>query len=297
MLLGRSILPLDAARIAARILSQSANVGRLQEVLSSLRKAGSTASVRRSQTQENAGGLVASLLIAVCAQEKDNEIKGVEFGDIVIPGLDLGTIRIRDSRLINVEFRRANLASARFENCVANGVTIIEATVDPAHTRLELKGLDIDQQVIGLQIIGAGGSRVTYDPQKIRGCLRQIGVPGIEDDEPSGVRAIPEDLVELMERFARAYLRSNPLCTADFTFKKVFGDSRWPKIQDLLIKAGVVTEEYRPTKGHSPKLFLRRQVLPEEILLGLNRNAPAPPLVRKFWESLEAVYGKKIEGA
>jgi len=290
-LLGRSILPLDAARIAARILNQSGQLNRLQDVLVLLRKVALTASVRQSQTQENAGVLMATALVAVCV--RDGFVEGVEFGDVVIPGLDLSALRIRKSRLINVVFRRVNFSTARFEGCNAEGVSLIEVTIDPAHTRLELQGLDVDQQVIGLQVVNRAGTQTTYDPAQIRVYLQQIGVPGIDLGSKSEIRAVPKPVVDLMERFARTYLRSNPVCTADDGLRKIFGDQEWPDIQDLLVKADVVTTEYRATKGHNPKLFLRRQVLPEEILTGLNRNASVPASVEKFWKSLEAKYSNR----
>ncbi|HEX2830374.1 MAG TPA: AAA family ATPase [Burkholderiales bacterium] len=284
-LLGRSILPLDTARIAAQILTRPEQAHSVQQILTLLRKAAVTASVRQSQTQENAGVLSGTTLVA--AAGADGVVSNVEFGDVVIPGLDLSGLRLRESRLANVTFRRVDLAGARMENCRADGVSMIEVTIDPAVTYLDVQGLDIDRDIVGLRVKSESGTETTYDPAQIRLFLQQIGVPGIDVDATDEVRHVRKHVVALMERFARMYLRSNPVCVSDDNLRGVFEDRDWSSIQDLLIRFEVVTQEYRATKGHGPKLFLRRQVLPEEILAGINRDATVPLSVRKFWEMLE----------
>jgi hypothetical protein len=291
VLLGRSILPLDAARITARILvTTQGQADQIQQALTNLRKAATGASVRASQTQENAGVLVASTLLA--ASQRKGFVENVEFGDIVIPGLDLSGLRIRNGKLVNVEFRRTNLTTAQLEKCKGDGVTLVNVTVDPSRTRLELQGLDVDRQVIGLNILDKDGLEATYDPAKIRACLQKVGVPGIDISTSSDKRNVPPSVVALLQRFARAYLRANPVCTADDGLQKIFGDPEWEDIQQELIDAGVVTQEFRAGRGPR-KLFLRRQVLPEEILTGMNREAPAPASVRRFWDRLELRYRKQ----
>jgi hypothetical protein len=290
VLLGRSILPLDAARIAARILEKSGELTQLQQVVSNLRRAALGASIRASQTQENAGVLTATSLMQACRAKEMGFVENLELGDIVIPGLDLSDLRLRNSRLTNVEFRRARLIGTKIENCKAEAVTMIDVTIDPDTTRLELDGLDVDRQVIGLQIQTRSGLELTYDPGQIRLYLRKTGVPGIQVHEPSEVRKVPQSIVTLLERFARLYLRANPVCTTDDTVHQIFGNPEWDKVQERLISAGVVTKEFRFGKGRKQKLFLRRQVLPEEIVAGRNLRTPVPPTVKRFWQELEAEY-------
>ena len=127
------------------------------------------------------------------------------------------------------------------------------------------------------------------DPAEVQRLLAQVGaVPAATADTPSTVRSVRADDLELLEKLARAYRRTNPVCTADDNLRGLFNDHGWPRLERILVKQGVVTKETRPTGGRQ-KVFLRRQFLPEQIMAGADRAAAVPPGCRSrgppLWSS------------
>jgi hypothetical protein len=169
---------------------------------------------------------------------------------------------------------------------MAKNVMLLEVLVDQASTRLELSGLDASQ-VVGLRDAATNSGRPLFAPGDVARVLIAIGA--LASDAPvtgRPQRQIAEDTMKVLERFVRAYNRSNPVCTSDDFLRNVFHHPNWDELQALLVASGVVTEEYRATGGQ-PKMFLRRQVLAEEIIAGVNPAASVPESVRLFWDKVE----------
>jgi hypothetical protein len=290
VLLSRSVLPDEVARAAIESIHQTmplSDHANCQQLLDSIAKAGEVETPRTSQIRENAG-LIAGAILKVATGE--GPAVGIRIWKVVVPGGDLAGVQLRDSRFDGVELRRVDLSKTRLEGCRADELLLSEIIVDPEATRLELAGIDVSSQIIGLRVRHHGLIRGVYDPNEVRRILVSCGtIPETSEDEvATTVRPVPATYMTLLERLARAYSRTNPICTHDDTRKALFRDSSWPELERLLLRHGVVTLETRATSGRR-KPFLRRQYLPEEIMAGADRSAAVPTNVRAFWDELERV--------
>lgn len=287
MLLSRSVLPVEVASSAVAAIDREASLSdesRAQWFLDRLAQAAQVETSRSSQVKENAG-LVAATILKQAA--KGGVLDGLKLSSVVIPGGDLDGVDLRDGHIERVEFRRVDLTRTRFLNCQARALLLTEIVVNPHYTRLELAGLDAPSQILGLRVREAGLARGIYDPTELRQVLVQCGAATpLSSTSQSTLRTVPERYERLLERLARSYRRMNPVCTGDDTLRSLFRDESWQVLETLLVRNRVVTREHRATKGQ-PKVFLRRQFLPEELMAGADRAAPVAPEIRGFWDDLE----------
>ena len=284
IVLSRSALPDDVAERVAAQLNARDGAGardRLQERLDRLADAGSKEWRRTMQVRENAGLLVMALLRY--AGEDGRDIDGCTVRSVVFPGGRLGGVTLKRCSLVDVEIRRTDLTAARFVECTARDVLLFEPRVAPDATRLELEGLELSH-VIGLRV--AGIPETVYDPSIVAAKLKECGAPTPGLDQAIGSGA-PSPYVDLVARLVRAYRRANPVCTEDPAMAGLLGDPRWAVVERLLIEHEIVTKEHRATSGR-PKIFLRRRVLPEQMLSGRNGGVNGVPRVRSFWRALES---------
>lgn len=290
IVLSRSALPGDVAeRVAAQLhetggRDEAGARDRLQKLLDRLADAGRKEWRRTMQVRENAGLLVMALLRAYAGLgEGGHEIDECVVQSVVFPGSRLGDVTLRRCSLVGVEIRRTDLTTARFVDCAARNVRLFEPRVAPDSTRLELQGLEVSH-VVGLRL--AGSPETFYEPSTVAAKLRECGAPTPDPDKAVGSR-VPSEYVELVGRLVRAYRRSNPVCAEDPALAGLFGDPKWAAVERLLIDHEIVKKEQRPTGGR-PKTFLRRRVLPEQMMSGRNGGAEDLPRVRSFWRALEA---------
>lgn len=286
ILLGRSVLSPDVARLAADKLNTEAASDPLELVryIKKISQAAGNASPRRSQVQENGGRLVQSLLTTACANGSAL-LEGLEICDLVVPGGSLEGVRLRNALFCNVELRRVDLRDTEILASRAENVMLLEITVDPVKTRLELSGLDAKSSILGLRVLENSTIQTVFTPSDVSRALQQIGAIAVSG-EPMVQRRVSPKVVELVERFVRGYKRANPLCTSDDFMRHIFGAYEWSRIEKALISSGVVTAESRNTSG-SKKIFLRRQVLPEEVMAGLDPAADVPSVVKVFWQEIQ----------
>jgi hypothetical protein len=295
VLLSRSVLPVEVALTAIeaihldRPLSSSENA---QALLDRLAKAGQLDTPRTSQVRENAGVFVGALLKTGTASAA---ITGLRIWGVVLPGGDLHGVELRGTCFERVEFRRVDLSGTRFIACRADALTLSEVVVDPARTRLELIGLDVPSQVLGLRIREMGLVRGVYDPAEVRRILADCGaLTPTSSGTQQTIRTIPAKHRQLLEKLARVYRRTNPVCTADDILSSLFDDPCWDEIERLLVRHGIITRETRSTSGRA-KTFLRRQFLPEELMAGADRMSTVPAAVRAFWDDLERETANRIQ--
>ena len=286
--LSRSVLPMEVATTAITTIHDSLSLSELrncQTLLDRLAEAGQVDTPRSSQIRENAGLVVSAVLKTSASKVR---MSGLRVWQVVLPGGDLAEVCLHASRLEDVELRRVDLSSTRFLDCRAAGVLLNEVVVDPSMTRLELADLDVASQVLGLRVREHGLVKGIYDPAIMRHVLAACGAiaePSAEEVATT-MRSVPSAYKDLLERLARAYRRSNPVCTADNTLRGIFGAVRWGELEEHLLKSGIVTRETKSTRGR-PKTFLRRQFFPEQIMAGADRAAIVPLEVRRFWDDLE----------
>ncbi len=285
-LLSRSILPPEVADISIRQIGTQNSLEEvkvLQMVLDKIAEAGRAEGARAGQLRENAGRLAAAAIKWAC--RGDACPSGIQVRNVVFPGGDLTNVHLRNARFDGVVFRRTDLTRVSITESTANDVMLHEVTVDPTRTRLELHGIDPGLHVYGLRVLGQGTTETIYDPEEVVKALVSCGTI-LPPATPVPKRKVTEQRVRLLTRFMRAYNRANPVCTSDQNLRNIFGDSEWPTIQRLLIDHGIITSEIRHTGGHA-KLFLRRQVLPDEFMAGTRRDAKVPLQARQFWDAIE----------
>lgn len=287
VLLSRSVLPVEVAASAVSAIDRETPLSdslTTQGFLDRLAQAAQAETPRSSQVRENAG-LVAATVLKQAG--KSGPLTKLRLWSVVIPGGDLNGVELHDGRLDKVQLRRVDLTKTRFVGCKAHELTLSEVIVNPHHTRLELAGVDAPSDILGLRVREGGLARGVYDPTELRQILAQCGaVPPQSPTSVSTLRTIPSRYEHLLEKLARTYRRTNPVCTSDDTLRSIFRDESWSSLENLLVRNGVVTREQRATKGQ-PKVFLRRQFLPEELIAGADRAAAVAPQIRAFWDALE----------
>ena len=194
---------------------------------------------------------------------------------------------MRDCTLVSVSIRRTSLETTKFIDCNAQDVLLMEPRVKVGSTRLELNGLRVPSEVIGVQVLSDEGAATIHAPERIALVLRECGAP-VEARYGDGERCVPDELLDLLQKLMRAYERANPVCDGDQHLQKLFRDSRWPALRALLIEHGIVKSESRPAKGPQ-KEFLRRRFSPDAIMAGASRTRHAEPRIARFWDALEAM--------
>lgn len=288
ILLSRSVLPPEVSQVAVRDVALQASfekVETLRMVLDKVSEAGAPEGTRAAQIRENGGRLAAAALI-FAGRGKD-AVEGILVKSVVFPGGDLTNVQLRGAKFESVVFRRTDLTKTKITESSAKDVVLQEIIVDPKRTKLELRGIDPGSQVYGLRVWAADGTKNVYEPEEILKVLVACGtVPAQTTPVPQW--QVSTQRIRLLERLVRAYGRANPVCTSDDNLRSLFGDPGWPAIERLLVEHGVASRESRNTGGR-PKVFLRRQVLPDEIMAGARKDAKVPQQVREFWDALEKI--------
>ena len=291
VLLSRSTLPEFVADRLAVELEQQGHLSRvdaLERILNRLGEAGQTGWRRAGIVQENAGICILALLRKFTETNGvGSEIEGCTIQSVVFPGGNLEHVTLRNCSLVDVEFRRTDLGTARFIGCTAKQVRLLEPRISVNSTRLELDGLRVPEDVASVQKLSDHGNSMIYAPSEIGEVLAQCGarveMPGAEE-----IREVPKGLLEVMEKLIRAYARANPLCISEDRsshLRRLVRDPQWPKVLDLLIGHGIVKLERRGTGGKR-KEFLRRQFSPQDIMMGISRRGEIDPRVSRFWDAL-----------
>ena len=287
-ILSRSALP---NFVADRIASELVRRGKLespddlQVLLDRLATAGRERWHRSVQVRENAGLIVLALLKAF-ASNGETDVVGANISSVTFRGGDLTGVTLRNCTLENVTVRRTNLESTRFIACHAKNVALETPLLDVKTTRLELNGLQVPGNVFGVSKRTRKGTENIYDPGKVLRLVADCGATvdlNIEKDR----RNVSSDTMVLMERLMHAYDRANPVGDGDDHLSDVFRDYRWRKLRKLLIEHGIVKIDRKSASG-SPKEFLRRLFLPEQIMSGASRASDAPPQIVHFWDDLES---------
>jgi hypothetical protein len=292
LLLSRSILPADVARLTMVSLLRSQSDITELIVDDALEKLGAAAAegVRLGQVRENAGVLIATALKEIWSRVGALNAKRIR--NAAFPGVDLAGVTLRDSILEGLEFRRVDLTATRFLQCRSIGCRFIDVTVDPGRSRLELMGLDVGIHVQGLRRRVNDVVELMYDPVQLHNTLAACGAVEPVEPDASSIRPVNAQVLGLLERLARAYRRSNPVCKSDDNLRSLFSHRMWPDLEKLLLVTEVISKEFRATGGPK-KEFLRRRVLPEDIMGGANRDNEVPGPVRRLWDELEREFPRQ----
>jgi hypothetical protein len=286
MLLSRSALPPEVAEyFVGAVIDTGSDLSDqyIRSTLEAFAAAGSHEGTKALQIRENAGRLAAALLKHACAVPR--EIRGLQIRNVVFPGGDLEGVTVVRSTVESVTFRRVDLRRTRLLDCHGTSVLFEEVTVDPEFTRLEIRGVDLRESVFGLRTIDGDRLQQVFDPVQVAQVLVACGAL---PEEPSNLRMwdVPPASLQLVERLMRAYGRANPVCKSDPHLAVIFDHPGWPLLERLLLENSIVELEIRAAGGPR-KEFLRRRIVPDELLAGLRKDARVPPNVRGFWAALE----------
>ena len=294
VVLSRSALPEDVVeRVALQLIGpgEERESEELQHLVERLAVASAKEWSRTTQVRENAGLLVMAMFRAWgCSSAGHRDVVGCRVHSVVFPGGHLRDVGLVRCVLSDVAFRRTDLTSTKFVDCEVRNVLLMEPTVAPQSTRLELNGLEM-ASVMGIRVRQADAVLTRYDPGFVAATLRECGAPIAS--ERIGPR-ISETHMELLERLMHAYSRANPVCKGDPNLVDIFGHRAWQTVERLLVDHEIVVKERRATSGRS-KEFLRRRFLPEQIMAGLNGREPVDARVREFWRALERESAAAVE--
>ena len=275
IVLSRSALPEDVTDRVARELSADARE-RLRELLARLVEAGRTEWHRTTQVRENAGLLVMALFRA------RGEVEDCTVESVVFPGSSLADVRLTRCAFNGVTVRRTDLTSTQFMDCTSEEMYFLEPLVRPGSTCLDLDGLKVEQ-VLGIRVLD---KEPDYDPSEIERVLENCGAPILsETSRFTPAAEVASEYKDLVERLTRAYRRANPVYVDKDQLPKLFKDSAWSTVEQLLIAHGLVEKEKRHPGGQ-PMEALRRRFLPEKLMSGLNANADVDERIRAFWRAL-----------
>jgi len=267
LLLGRSILPSDVARLTvSSLFDEEPDLVQLilDELLEKLGVAATDEGSRSGQIRENAGLLVATSLTSMAP--KLNELTGKRLRRIVFPGGDLSGVSLRDCILDNVEFRRVDLSKTRFLQCRSIASSFVDVIVDPSYTRLELAGIDVRSHFHGLRRRPAALAERIHDPVEFHRVLAECGaVEAFRPDAPT-IRAVDGSVIALLDRLVRAYGRTNPVCISDDNLRPLFRDPKWAELEKALLASGVVSKESRATGGPQKHLRLLKNNFSRGVL-------------------------------
>lgn len=291
VILSRSPLPeFVGERLAFELKKDNRllTINDIQQTLDRLAQAGRPEWRRTTQVRENAGLIVLALLRRFANGNGSSiDISNCRIETVVFRGSHLRNVTLRNCTLDDVEIRRTDLGATKFIGCDARDVFLLEPRVKIGSTRMELVGLRVPEDVFGLQELGDATIRKVYSPKEIARILKNCGaiVAMVNDD---GMRNVPDEYLSLLERLLRAYERANTICEGDHHLASLFDDPYWGEFRKLLVDHGIVRQENRPTSGR-PKVFFRRQFLPEEIMKGETKINRAKPQIVRFWDALESV--------
>jgi len=293
-----------ASRIAASILSESASLGLLlgrsampeslaesvsHEVLSGVREvswicqalsvAAGRSVPRQQLVKENAGRLLGALL-----RGAGGDLHRIRIQHVIFPGAKLHGVNLSESDFHDCVFRRCDLTAATLDCCTMGQVSF-ELCLVNRETRLDVSGLD-PSDFVGLRVVEDEGIRTIYEPHAALGLLRALGLPSAQASDVQEVRAVSGQVVELVDRLARAYAKCNPICVQDDYLAGIFDQDLWPKVQKIGEETGVLRAEIRAANGPRRE-FVRRLVRPEDLAAGAFVNASVPSQVTDFWAELE----------
>lgn len=280
LLLGRSVMPDEAADAAAEKLTRGADEGDIRDQLAHLSRAAVLEGSRSMQVRENGGLLAASLLRNWCAEGR--VLADVDLADLTIPGRSLTDVSLERSTLLRVVLRRVDLSGTRFLSSRFVDGLMQDVLVDPRRTRLEFADFDPSTQLLGIRVTSAGTIESVFDPTIVGRILRDCGMV-LPEVEPLSYQ-VEHEVLQLLKRIARHYTQVNPICVNedDPRMATVSRNPKWPQLERILIESGVARPEERAAGGRR-KTFLRRRVRAEEIMLGADPRAPVSQEIRHLW--------------
>lgn len=270
--LDKGVVPESAAHAAIRPLDGE---GTLDSAL--LR---CSAGVTFDNRRRNLGALVLAYAHDIRALN-DLVLQGLSFIDVTS-----GAVEFRRVKLSNCQFVGVDLQNAVFEECEAETSSFYVIKLNDA-SRMGLRGLHPGINIRNIHHDPSGED--IYAPAGIAALLERLGAP-VDEKKPTAppYSEHAKALIELLERATRAYKRTTILYEEDKRLHSLFGSSLWPELKQLLLKHGIVTEEYRESQGaNTPAYRLRVNV--DELLAGQATKELPQSSTTGLWQDLRSI--------
>lgn len=277
-LLPRGVLPARVAQLAVQSLFQ--NGGTDAALVSGVCAASASLELREDQARVNAGTLVMAAATVSGTAERW-QVHDVNFG-----GGAAGAATFADCNFERVAFYRADLTRVKLVRCHATDVSLLSVLVDKSTTRLELSGIDPVNNIFGLRQVPS--DEEMFVPDEIVSVLRECGMPYEDLDATQVAPPVPSIVMDFMQKFARAFSRTN-LVWPDDPDKRWMRSDVWPEVRELLIREGLLIEERRESKGLQ-RAAVRGRFEVTELMRGAVPGASVSKSIQRFWTSLRARY-------
>ena len=289
LLLGRSPIPQFVAdRIVLELTKKKEleSYEDLRILIESCSSVGRRMWIRTSQVRENSGQIVLALIARMRADVSHPiTLNGFKFESMTFLGGDLEDVIFSECSFRDVTMRRTSLKRARFENCTCDNLFLYEVKVQATSTILDLRGLEPNKHVVGLDVFGISVRHTTYDLTEIVRVLKDSGMKSILDSAPQDLRSVSPNIRRMMDKLMRAFRRSNPISTSDQRLQSIIRDPDWKDLLDKLTKHRIIEQVDRPVKNKRTKFF-RCRLPPSEVMRGQTRSDATSPLVADLWRSL-----------
>lgn len=270
--LGRGLLP---EGVAGEVTQRTTDV---PAALRALNQASSSEALRSAVVRENAGSLAASML-----SDRPNdwkiELQRMVFGNVGLGGdfalFDCLDCLFRHTDLSRLRVKAGNWSTAQLELPVFR----------QGETRLHVTGMQVGANVRGLRLLTDEGAEDVWEPRRVEATLRDLGAA-----LPKAVerRQVSEARVAVVQKLARAFLKSVFVATEDDVNGTFMKDSEWPEVCRALEATGLISGERRATSGRG-KIFYRCQVDPDDLMAGLSPDAKVSAKIHSFWDAIASV--------
>ncbi|MFI5297149.1 MAG: hypothetical protein ACHREM_03545 [Polyangiales bacterium] len=270
--LGRGLLPEGVAEQVALCTTDAAFA------FEKLNGATATEALRSALVRENAGTLGAAVLSAQGAEVVDIVARRMVFGNVSI------ACSIRKFDCVDCVLRRTDLTRASIGAGDWSTSQLELVMVCPGATSLKVSGLVIGANVRGISVLRDAGNADVWEPSEVTATLRELQVPL---PETTVERSVDPTTVQVVQRLARAFLKSVFVATQDDVNAGFMLSPVWPRVLAVSLKHGLVTAEQRSTSGVA-KIFYRCRTDPDMLMIGLSPNAKVDSKVRAFWDDLAA---------
>jgi hypothetical protein len=230
---------------------------------------------RYDNRRRNLGAIVVAHAHEIAPLE-DAEISQLSFIDLSLEGS-----RYKSVRFVGCTFLGVDLSGAVFEACQADTSTFHAVTVSN-ESRIGIDGLRPGHNVGSVRHPATGD---VYAPRDVQEVLERLGAPGPDGEKQPRYSEKAQVLINLLQRAARAYRRTNILYRHDDHLEKLFGSDYWPELRELLLQSGVVTEEVRDAAGPRGTAY-RLQVGVDQLLVGQAGDDTASEPATDLWRAL-----------
>lgn len=220
--------------------------------------------------------------IAVAYAREVRPLEDADVSQLSFIDLSFGDSHYKGVRFVGCTFTGVDLSGAVFEACTADSSTTLHAVTLDNESRIGIEGLRPGHNVGSVRHPAAGD---VYAPRDVQKVLERLGAPGPGKDERPSYSDKAQVLINLLQRAARAYRRTNILYENDAHLEKLFGSDYWLELRRLLLESGVVTEEIRQASGPKGTAY-RLQVGVDQLLVGQSGNDVASGPATELWRSL-----------